>query len=122
MLHLAVWEYKKKHKAKDNWTYLLLPGNDQSITNVAITFPKCKHEGYILAGIWITEFKGGFTPCWTLGDPPNPFETEKYELYLITNEKIGLSPGLWNYEKINSNKYFVCKIYEYVMQIKIIIS
>ena len=102
MLYLAVWEYKKKHKAKDNWMWLLLPGNVESIANVAIAVPKCKHKGYIHAGVWIggiTEFKGGFTPCLTLGDPPNPFETEKYELYLITNEKIGLSPGLWNYEK-----------------------
>ena len=102
MLSLVVWEYKKKHEAKDNWTYLLLPGNNQSITNVAITFPKCKHEGYNHPRVWIggiTEFKGGFTPFSILGARPIPFGTEKYKLYFISSEKIGRSPGFKFCEK-----------------------
>ena len=93
------------------------------MANTAIAFPKCKHEGYTHTGVWMTEFKDGFTPSITLGNRPIPFGTEKYELYLISSERIGQSPGFKNCEKkINSHKYFVYKIYEYVMQIRIIIS
>ena len=102
MLYLAVWEYQKKHEAKDNWMWLLLPGNDLNIANSAIAVRKCKHKGYIHAGVWIggiTEFKGGFTPCFALGDLPILFGTEKYKLYLISSEKIGWSPVAINYEK-----------------------
>ena len=96
MLYRAVWDHKKKHKAKDNWISLLLPGNNQSIANSAIAVPKCKHEGYIHAGVWMTKFKGRLTPFITLGDWPILFGTEKYELYLISSEKIGWFPGLIN--------------------------
>ena len=102
MLYLAVWEHKKKHEAKDNWMWLLLPGNDLNIANSAIAVRKCKHKGYIHAGVWIggiTEFKGGFTQCFPLGDRPILFGTEKYKLYLISSEKIGRSPVFVNYEK-----------------------
>ena len=37
-------------------------------------------------------------------------------------KKLACVQGLEITKKINSNKYFVYKIYEYVMQIKIIIS